>query len=41
MIKQIQEKSFFYVWNDETSEVRWMTSFDTSEEDIDNFIKLF
>jgi threonine aldolase len=40
-IKELQEKSFFYVWNEETSEVRWMTSFDTSENDIDNFIKLF
>jgi threonine aldolase len=28
----------FYVWNEQTSEVRWMTSFDTSEEDVDVFV---
>ena len=40
LIKLLQEKSFFYVWNEEKSEVRWMTSFDTTEEDIVNFVKL-
>ena len=39
-IKPLQEKSFFYVWNEEKSEVRWMTSFDTTEEDVDYFISL-
>lgn len=38
-IPKLQEKYFFYVWNEETSEVRWMTSFDTQEEDIENFVK--
>lgn len=37
-ITLIQEKHFFYVWNEEISEVRLMTSFDTTEEDIDNFV---
>ena len=40
LIKPLQEKSFFYVWNEEKSEVRWMTSFDTTEKDIDNFVEL-
>lgn len=32
-------KSFrFYDWNEATREVRWMCSFDTSEEDVDSFI---
>ena len=31
---------FFYVWNEATSEVRWMTSFDTMEEDIEKFVGL-
>ena len=32
-------KSFrFYDWNAATREVRWMCSFDTSEEDVDSFI---
>jgi threonine aldolase len=34
----LQKKYFFYVWNEETSEVRFMTSFDTTEEDISKFI---
>lgn len=38
-IPKLQEKYFFYVWNEETSEVRWMTSFDTQEEDIESFVK--
>jgi threonine aldolase len=36
----LQEKYFFYIWNEETSEVRFMTSFDTTEEDIQDFVKL-
>ena len=36
----LQKKYFFYVWNEETSEVRFMTSFDTTEEDIRDFVKL-
>jgi threonine aldolase len=36
----LQKKYFFYVWNEETSEVRFMTSFDTTEEDIADFIGL-
>lgn len=38
-IPKLQEKYFFYVWNEETSEVRWMASFDTQKEDIENFVK--
>jgi len=40
LIPVLQEEYFFYVWNPETSEVRWMTSFDTTEEDINNFVIL-
>lgn len=36
----IQEKYFFYVWNEKTSEVRLMTAFDTTEEDIRDFIRV-
>ena len=36
----LQEKYFFYVWNEGTSEVRFMTSFDTSEDDIKDFAGL-
>ncbi len=33
----LQEQNYFYVWNDKTSEVRLMCSFDTTEEEIKNF----
>lgn len=36
----LQKKYFFYVWTEETSEVRFMTSFDTTEEDIRDFVAL-
>ncbi|HKP46597.1 MAG TPA: low specificity L-threonine aldolase [Pyrinomonadaceae bacterium] len=39
-IARLQRKYFFYVWNEETSEVRLMTSFDTTEDDIGDFISL-
>ena len=40
IIARLQEEYFFYVWNEHRSEVRWMTSFDTQEEDIYNFTAL-
>jgi threonine aldolase len=40
IIQPLQEKFFFYIWNDVTSEVRWMTSFDTTEEEIFEFVDL-
>lgn len=36
----LQKKYFFYVWNEERSEVRFMTSFDTTEDDIADFVAL-
>ncbi len=36
-IKKIQERYFFYVWDEEESVVRWMCSFDTTEEDVREF----
>ena len=40
IIPQLQKEFFFYVWNEDTSEVRWMTSFDTTESDIQAFTGL-
>ena len=37
-IPALQKKYFFYVWNEEISEVRLMTSFDTTEQDVHQFI---
>ena len=39
IIPKLQERYFFYVWNEMTSEVRWMTSYDTTREDIDGFVR--
>jgi threonine aldolase len=36
----LQKEYFFYVWNEAISEVRLMTSFDTTEEDIRKFIEI-
>ena len=32
------KKYFFYFWNEEKNEARLVTSFDTTKEDIDNFL---
>jgi threonine aldolase len=40
IIPGLQEEFFFYVWDEEHSEVRWMCSFDTTEEDIESFAAL-
>ncbi len=37
--EELQHEIFFYVWNEQTNEVRLMCSFDTKEEEIDRFIK--
>jgi len=36
-IAKIQERYFFYVWSEEESVVRWMCSFDTTEQDVFQF----
>ncbi len=38
-IRKLQERYFFYVWNEEQSVVRWMCSFDTIEQDVKDFVK--
>jgi threonine aldolase len=38
--KRMQKHYFFYPWNENISEYRLMTSWDTDEEDIEGFIKL-
>jgi len=37
IIPELQKEHFFYVWNEKTSEVRLMCSFDTTEEDVRQF----
>ncbi len=37
IIQDLQKEYFFYVWNEATGEVRWMCSFDTTEDDVTKF----
>jgi threonine aldolase len=37
-IEPLQAKYPFYIWDEETLELRWMCSFDTTEEDIESFV---
>jgi len=37
VIPALQNEYFFYVWDEDKSEVRWMTSWDTTEDDINKF----
>lgn len=36
-IAKLQKRYFFYVWNEQQSVVRWMCSFDTTEQDVKQF----
>lgn len=40
IIEPLQQRFFFYIWDETKSEVRWMTSFDTEENEIFEFTKL-
>jgi threonine aldolase len=37
IVSELQKEYFFYPWDESRSEYRWMTSFDTTEEDIVGF----
>lgn len=37
-VPELQKKYFFYVWDENTSECRFMASFDTAEDDIRDFV---
>jgi len=38
-VPALQDACPFYVWDEETGEVRWVTSWDTQLEDIDEFVE--
>lgn len=38
-IPKLQDRYFFYVWDEERSIVRWMCSFDTTEQDVRDFAR--
>lgn len=37
LIKPLQDKFRFYVWDERTGELRWMCSFDTTEQEVHEF----
>jgi threonine aldolase len=39
-VARVRERFFFYVWNEQTSEVRLMCSFDTTDEDVSELAAL-
>jgi threonine aldolase len=38
-VRELQRRFDFYVWDERRSEVRWMCSHDTTEEDVDAFTR--
>jgi threonine aldolase len=38
-VQKIKDRYFFYMWIEEECIVRWMCSFDTTEEDVKDFVK--
>ena len=38
-IGRLQKRYFFYGWNEQQSVVRWMCSFDTTEQDVKQFAR--
>jgi threonine aldolase len=43
MVAELQKHFYFYVWDEmhgqDCCEVRWMTHFDTTDADVENFVK--
>ncbi len=39
LYQSLRKNHLFYLWNEEKTEVRWMTSFSTTQDDIDRFIE--
>jgi threonine aldolase len=37
IVEPLQRESFFYLWDEQNAEARWMCSFDTTEEEIRTF----
>jgi threonine aldolase len=36
-LEKLLEKYFFYTWDEDRNEVRWMCSFNTTEKQVDDF----
>jgi threonine aldolase len=40
VIEELQREFFFYVWDESRNEVRWVCSWDTTEDDVERFADL-
>jgi len=38
LCNELMKSHLFYIWNEDTTEVRWMCSFNTTKDDIDRFV---
>jgi threonine aldolase len=38
IVEELQRRSFFYLWDSKETVARFMASFDTTEEDVDQFV---
>ena len=38
VVRRLQQRFFFYIWDETTGEVRWMTTFATTEDEVDEFV---
>jgi threonine aldolase len=41
IVAPLKDRYFFYMWDEDASVARWMTSFDTRQADIDDFIAFY
>lgn len=39
LTEELLKKHYFYIWDEQINEVRWMCSFNTTKEDIDLFVQ--
>ena len=39
-LESLQQECYFYAWDPEASIARWLTSFDTTEDDVDDFARM-
>jgi threonine aldolase len=37
-LTDLRREWYFYVWDEQAPVVRWMTAFDTTEADVDQFV---
>ncbi|MFG3341799.1 beta-eliminating lyase-related protein [Glycomyces sp. NPDC048151] len=40
LLPRLQNEAHFYVWDPDRGVVRWMTSYDTNEDDVRNFVRI-